>query len=460
MPDDITSSIQIDLSANINLVNVQSMSRPVMINGGGLNTVNVGNAAHGVQDILAPLTVTNPPDFTALNVNDAADTVARTATLAGSDPMPDITGLAPYPIRYASTDVSNLTITTGHGGATVNVSGTSVPTSLVGNGPATVNVGNAAHGVQDILAPLTVTNPPDFTALNVNDAADTVARTATLAGSDPMPMLTGLAPAPIYYRYADVSSLAVTTGRGGATVNVAATGVPTRLIGNGPNTAVNVGNAAGSVRDIRGPLDVSNPPDYTTLTAFAGNDPMPMDVSITAGAITGLAPAAITYQQYDLNALNVFAGTAASTGTTFHIANIPGNRGPGVATALHTGVGTNRVCVQSTSATGSLTVFTGPGTNTIGVGAVDHILSQIQSTVNVIDGPASLDTIDLIDQANTGSGDTYTLNDYGVDNSAGFTVVAFTNISELRGYLSPFGEYIEDHHHGYVYTTHTDYPDC
>jgi hypothetical protein len=455
-----TGSVTVDTGSPGATVNVLSTGVPTTLIGNGPSTANVGNSAHGVQDILAPLTITNPPDYTALNVDDAADTVPRTVGLVNSDPMPMITGLAPAPIYYRYADISGLAVMTGRGGATVNVASTGVPTTLIGNGPSTANVGNSAHGVQDIWGALTITNPPNYTALNVDDAADTVPRTVGLASSDPMPAITGLAPAPIYYRYADVSGLAVTTGRGGATVNVAATGVPTRLIGSGPNTAVNVGDAAGSLRDIRGPLDVSNPPDYTTLSAFAGNDPMPADVSITAGAITGLAPAAITYQQYDLDALNIFAGSAASAGTTFHIADTPGNGGPGVATALHTGGGTNRVCVQRTSATGPLTVFTGPGTNTIGVGAVDHDLSQIHSTVSVIDGPASLDTISLIDQGSTGPGDTYTLNDYSVDNSAGFTVVAFTNIVELRGYLSAYDQYIDHHCHGYYYTTHTDYPDC
>ena len=103
-----------------------------------------------------------------------------------------------------------MNITTGSGNDTVNVLATGVPTNLsTSGGHDTVNVGNAGS-VQGILGALTIQNPPSFTTLNVNDSADTVARTVTLStfvsGGANWGSITGLAPAAINYKYADTSS--------------------------------------------------------------------------------------------------------------------------------------------------------------------------------------------------------------------------------------------------------------
>ena len=127
------------------------------------------------------MTITNPPNFTAINVDASADSSVHIATLdtrTGPDGFPfgQITGLAPAAINYKYADTGSLTLRTGGGGINVNVLATGVSTSLVGNGPTTVNVGNRVSGVQEILGPLTITNPPDFTTLNVVDSADQTAQ--------------------------------------------------------------------------------------------------------------------------------------------------------------------------------------------------------------------------------------------------------------------------------------------
>jgi hypothetical protein len=78
-----------------------------------------------------------------------------------------------------------------------------------GNAPHdTVNVGNAADGVQDISGTLWVQNQAGTTALTVDDSSDPAGRRVTLTNS----AVTGLAPAPINYQGSALSALAVTTG--------------------------------------------------------------------------------------------------------------------------------------------------------------------------------------------------------------------------------------------------------
>ena len=143
--------------------------------------------------------------------------IATLDTRTGSDgsPFGQITGLAPAAINYKYADTGSLTLRTG-AVINVNVLATGVSTSLVGNGPTTVNVGNRVSGVQEILGPLTITNPPDFTTLNVVDSADQTGRTATLdtftdSGGITFGRITGLAPASINYKQADTSSPARST---------------------------------------------------------------------------------------------------------------------------------------------------------------------------------------------------------------------------------------------------------
>ena len=104
-----------------------------------------------------------------------------------------------------------------------------MPTNLsTSGGHDTVNVGNAGS-VQGILGTLSIQNPPSFDTINVNDSADTAARTVTLStfasGGANWGSITGLAPAAINYKYADTSGVNITTGSGNDTVNVLATGV-------------------------------------------------------------------------------------------------------------------------------------------------------------------------------------------------------------------------------------------
>jgi hypothetical protein len=210
-----TSSVNITTGSGNDTVEVfQTGIATNLSTSGGADTINVGNFGN-LQGILGAVTIQNPPNFDTINVDDSADTTARTATLStfvsGGANWGSITGLAPAAINYKFADTSSVSITTGFAADTVNVLATGVTTNLSSHGGAdTVNVGNAGS-LQGILGVLNIENPPDFTTLNINDSADTAARTARLstfvsATGFHWGSITGLAPAAINYKFADTSS--------------------------------------------------------------------------------------------------------------------------------------------------------------------------------------------------------------------------------------------------------------
>ena len=214
-------------------VNVLSTftNQPVILNSnGGNDIVNVGNGSNGLQSIGAWVQVNNTPAFTTLNLNDAASSFARTAYVDSTAGFTFIAGLAPQQVSANNSDIQAINLTTGRGNDTVNVTRNSEVLNLnSGGGLDTVNVGDASDGAQLITGPVTVNNSPSYTTLNVTDAADTVGRSATIdlttVGGAPHGRLTGLSPAAIQWKIADISftnPLRIDAGGGNDTFTVAA----------------------------------------------------------------------------------------------------------------------------------------------------------------------------------------------------------------------------------------------
>jgi hypothetical protein len=383
---DDTSSLTLKTGAGFNTINVLATGVATNLIGtaaadgstSDMNTVvDVGNSGFGVQQILGQVNVSNPIGFTALSIDDTADAGGRTAKIDASH----VTGLAPADITYAQSDLSSLTITGGSGSnqftvndtpsndlplattlnvgaGTANVLGTTGPLSV--NGGTSVNVGNNGS-VQGILGTVNIENPPSFTAITVDDSADSGNLTTTLgtftpAGDTPWGYISGLAPANINYEYDDTSSLTLKTGVGFNTVNVLATGVTTNLIGTAvtdgsasdENTVVDVGNPSAGVQQILGQLNVSNPLGFTALSIDDTADVGGRTATIDASHVTGLAPADITYAQSDLSSVTI---TGGSGGNHFTVNDTPSNPLP-LSTTLNVDTGTADVL----KTTGPLTV--------------------------------------------------------------------------------------------------------
>jgi hypothetical protein len=161
------------------------------------------------------VTSTNPPYYTTINVDDSADPTPRIVTVgnAATSGFGVIHGLAPADIDFKYADTAQVTISTGTGGNAVNVLATGVTTNLIGHGWDTVNIGNNGS-VQGIQGALTITNPPSYTTINVDDSAEPFAQNATLSratinGDPHWEDLNGLAPAAINYYDYDVWSVAM-----------------------------------------------------------------------------------------------------------------------------------------------------------------------------------------------------------------------------------------------------------
>ena len=238
-----TSSVTVHTGTAGAVVNLLANDRPTTLVGHGPNTsVNIGNAGR-LTDILASVTVTNPPSYTAVNVDDSADPTFRTVTLSTvslGDGSYGRVSFGGVPIQYKYADTSSFTLQTGTGGAAVNVLATQVDTNLVGwSGNTTVNVGNAGR-LTDILGAISISNPPSFTTVNVDDSADPVGRTVTLdtftSGSGTFGRVS-FGGVPIYYKYADTRSVTVTGGTGSDTFRVldSHAGIPLTLDGGAGN---------------------------------------------------------------------------------------------------------------------------------------------------------------------------------------------------------------------------------
>jgi hypothetical protein len=223
---------------------------------------------------------------------------------------------------------------------------------------------------------VTVTTPPNpcfvtdstgTTALVVDDSADATARTLTVTGTT----LTGLAGLISYVPDPGngVSSLTFDPGSGGTTIDVLTTSVPTAIHSQGNDTVVVSNN--GSVQGIQANLSIDNAGGSTAVTVDDSADMTARTATLTASALTGLAPAAIGY-------------------------------GPGVSSlTVNGGSGGNSFAVQGTAAlSGGTTLNAGAGGDTISVGSAANTLDPLLGPL-AVNGQGGNTTLNYNDQGAT-----------------------------------------------------------
>jgi hypothetical protein len=382
------SNTQANYATNLNTGNGQDTVNVDGAGSGGTFTtnegsggvdVNLGATAHKLDNLHGTININgNQLGVDNLTVDDQVNSASATFTLNSNLNTNSITRSGAGLIQYNNL-LNNVFLLTGTGGATVNVLATRAPTSIVGHASGTVNVGNAGS-VQQILDPLTITDPPSgaFVTLNVDDSADSATPTVILdtnvIGGSTYGRITGLAPAPIQYKYADTSIVSVDTGTGGAMVNLLATGVPVNLTGHGPNS-INVGNA-GSVQAINGPIAIlGSPSSVATVNMNDSADGTARAVTLytlmsSLGRIAGLAPAYIQYSYANTSTVTIQTGTGGAT-----------------VNALATGVPVNVM---------------GHGSNTVNVGNAGSV-QAINGPLTISGSPSSLATVNVEDSANANS---------------------------------------------------------
>ncbi|HZU38538.1 MAG TPA: hypothetical protein VFA18_21615, partial [Gemmataceae bacterium] len=320
--------------------------------GNATDTITVGNNGN-MTNVLGQVVVTNNFGTATvdLNIDDSQDSAVagRTVTMGVSSSQP--TGVAnPYSVSfsglgtviYASADVLGLNVTGDAYGNTMDVLATPAPvvTTLTGNGPDTVVVGDTGHTVQGIQGTLSVYNNSSSTTVEVDDAWDRVQHSNVQTGiefNDSGPAfedIINLAQAPINLAIGEVGPVTILGGTApggnvyqiygtftngntllktgaGDLVDVNDTTGSLSIDGNGANNTVVIGNS-GLLTSITGQVSVENEnPGTTALTIDDSADPnnhVTVPVTISSTSVTGLAPATISYDPASLSALNVDVG--------------------------------------------------------------------------------------------------------------------------------------------------------
>jgi hypothetical protein len=207
--------IDVRTGAGSNTVVLQASKVPVSIDDQGNDTVILGNATHGVQDIAASVNIFNSPGSqTALTLDNSADQAGgHTAIITATG----TTGLGPGNISYAQAVLTSLKILGGNGVNTYDVestptnpAGLAIATtlnlaggrSILGIGTNTVNVGSSptvlASTLDFIAGPLAVLGGRGVDRLNINDQGALFAHSYTLTGGNPT-ILQRSGAAPISY---------------------------------------------------------------------------------------------------------------------------------------------------------------------------------------------------------------------------------------------------------------------
>src|SRR5262245_25043881 len=304
------------------------------------NTVTVTGSqfADGTRllDEYTDISVDGNGGFDVLEVT-GNDNVARTVTTFNwaQDPSrASIIGIASIPINFANNaygthnlePVADLKISTNDvPGNVVNIWQSRVPTTVTGNGPTTVNVGNGADGVQSIHSVVRVGNLfTGNTTLNIYDDANTEPRSALVTSHltffGEYGSVRQLAPAPIEFNISQTAAVTISTGTAdGNFVLVARTARPVHLVGHGLMT-VRVQNTDA---EIFGPVHVSNArPHSTTLElrelSSTGRTVTLGGLGADRGIVYGLTPAAeITYNYADTASVDV--RSSAEHGNTVNV---------------------------------------------------------------------------------------------------------------------------------------------
>jgi hypothetical protein len=367
--------------------------------GSGADTANVGVGS--AQAIFSPVTISDPPSFVTVHVDDSANaSSSRFVTLAPSGGTDRIQGLSPSTIAVNSNDVGALTVDGGSAGNTFVVSGITAP--LGGTLPVAINTGTGvdstfvqgtgtgttlaiqgqsgndgvavsnAGTVQGILGPVSVSNTVGATGLVVDDSNDATARTSTLSSNGTTNTIHGVAPADITSNVSGLGNFTLDGGGGGnaltlsglgshgtVTINTGtgadSTNVPAssnigvlNINGQSGSDAVDLGADAGSVQHLKGAVSVTNS-TASALTINDSSDAAARTVNVGTTAVSGLAPAAISYT--GVNALTIEGSTPSDAFTVVPSAS---------TTDTVIGGGTGSVPLPGNTLTMNLTGATSP----------------------------------------------------------------------------------------------------
>ncbi len=391
------------------------------------DTINVGDPGT-LLALRGPLAVTERGGGTkTLNYNDQANPtpsgLTYTLSVSGTNGLVQRNGLAD--LTY--TGLTNLVVNTATtGNQTINVLSTAASSAAAvtvngGRGLNSFTLGNGGR-LAGFTAPVTVTNASQLLVDNSADTANHANVVVSSAG------ITGLAPAPLNFSASSVGMLTVLSGHGQNTYTV--TGTPaasstTLNIGDGVEAAhvqaastpltvlTNSGNGGGG-NDV---VTLGNAGRLAGLTATVGvangvsKDRLIVDdsadsadhpnVIIGTTGITGLAPAALSFNSSWISTLTVLGG---SGNNSYTVTGTPAATGM----VLNPGAGVDIIAVQANTVPLTIDSTAGSGADTITLGGAPNGLSLIQAAVTV--NAAATDSLVISDQGFSGAR-TFTVTD-------------------------------------------------
>jgi hypothetical protein len=465
--------------------NIQSESGGISVTTGtGVSTVNLGsNAPLSTNNLLSGLTgaVTVIGDNSdTLNLNDAADTTARTVALNSTG----IIGLGFGGLSYSGLATMNVKL--GSGGNTVAVNSTAaglVTNFNTGSGANSVYLGsNTSSTVMTGFAGALNLTGGGSDTLSINDSGDPTSQTVTVS---PTTVL-GLSPAPISYTgsaaltvnlgtggntlsitnthagtsvavhggvgndtlkiVADASPVSLTTGGGSDTVLVQSIAAATSISSSG-NSAIDVGSTApaagGVLSGIAAGLTVTGA-GTDTLNADDSGDLFASTGILNATTVYGLGMNSAGISYSGLSNLNLSLGTASNTLTvsnTYSGTATLVTGGPSAdsitlvadasPTTISGGAGNDHINVQSVSAVTS--IITGGGNDVVYVGnnapATPSSTGTIAATLTVVGGGGT--ALDLDDTGDNVS-KTATITATAVTGISGGAGIAYSGLSVLN----------------------------
>ncbi len=345
------------------------------------------------------------------------------SSIGGSGRTTDYAGLRSLTINGGSggnvfivsgTPAAPVTLNTGTGADRVFISETSAPLTINGqNGLDEVTIGSFGS-VRNIRGTLTVTNADSYSAdsnsaVNVDNSADTVARTVIIYANGSYNHISGLIPVgDIVVRGRNLRSLTILAGSGGNTFRIHDT--PFSNTPGGLTTTLSTGEGSDQVA-------VNGTSGALALNVQGGTN------SITVGsATTGLdrTRGSVTLRGQDAGAANYVRidDSASTAGRTYNMTTASFKRVGAFRREIDYqginlsglqvigGSGGNVMRIGGSPAASSVLIQTGAGIDIVDVGSSDAAFGAVNSLRDIrgpltIDGQAGLDRITFNDQGTT-----------------------------------------------------------
>ena len=338
--DSTVPGVQSLAASNLSFVTVNTPTST------SVETITLGSPTSPAEDLLALFTIGNlGSGDSVLNIDNSGSTGSNTLTINSSNVIGSNVN-----VSFPALIKGGINISHGTGTNTDDVldTFTGQPVNISGQGPLTVNVGNAGSA-QNILAPLTITNSSNSTALNIVDTTNTANVNATIGATS----ITGLTPAAINYGAGQVTSLSIQGGIGDDIYQVNHAFDTTVLNPGGGNDSVSI-KASGL--PATGSFTTDGGVGFDTLSVDAGG----AAVNVIPGSIQLAGRAAIDYASYESITIQNAANTPPDV-SAYYFQSTVGTRAVDVTVATFTDADPN-----NTASTFTATVDWGDGTTTAG----------------------------------------------------------------------------------------------